>query len=99
VANLGSARRAHPAMYSGTTTQWWEEEHLYAFGRTTGDDHVLVIINRADQGASLTNGLAYMGFPTEGTWEDVLTGETFSASGDYLTVTVNGYQSRVLVLQ
>ncbi len=99
VANLGSTRQAHPAMYSGTTTQWWEEEHLYAFGRTTGSDHVLVIINRADQGASLTNGLSYMGLPSDGTYEDVLTGDTFTASGDSLSVDVDGYASRVLVYQ
>jgi glycosidase len=97
VAELGAARREHPAMYSGTTTQWWEEEHLYAFGRSTGGDHVLVIINRADQGATLSNGLAYMGLPASGSYEDVLTGETFNASGDNLTVSVGGYQSRVLI--
>ena len=99
VANLGSARQAHPAFYEGTTTQWWEEEHVYAFGRTTGDDHVLVIINRADTGTSLSNGLSYMGLPDSGTYEDVLTGDTYTASGDSLTVDVGGYQSRVLVPQ
>jgi len=99
VANLGTVRRTHPAMHSGTQSQWWEEEHLYAFTRTTGDDHVLVIINRADSGASLTNGLSWTGLPSSGTWEDVLTGDTFTASGDSITVTVDAYQSRVLVLQ
>jgi neopullulanase len=99
VANLGSARRVHPSFYSGTTSQWWEEEHVYAFARTTGSDHVLVIINRADQGTTLTNGLSYTGLPSSGTFEDVLTGDTFTASGDSLTVDVGGYQSRVLVLQ
>ncbi len=99
VANLGSARQAHPSLSSGTQSTWWGEDDLYAFARTTGSDHALVIFNRSGDERSLSNTLAYAGLPTGGSWEDVLTGETFTASGDSLSLSVGAYSSRVLVAQ
>jgi glycosidase len=99
VALLGTARRAHPAFWSGGTTQWWEEQDLYAFARTSGDDEVLVILNRGTTERTLVNGLSFAGLPTSGTWEDVLTGATFTAAGDSLSVTVGALDARVLVMR
>jgi glycosidase len=97
VAALGAARQEHPSLWRGTTTNWWSEQDLYAFARTTGDDHAIVVLNRGGGARTLSNGLAYAGLPTGGTWEDVQTGETFAASGDSLTVDVGALASRVLV--
>jgi glycosidase len=94
---LGQARRAHPAFALGTTVPWWENEaDVWAYARTHEGDAVLVLLNRSGTDRTLQNGLAFAGLP-QGTWEDVLTGATFSTSGDNLSVTVPAWSSRVLV--
>ena len=99
VRALGQARRTHPAFSMGTRTGWWEgEADFYAYARTTGDDEVLVLLNRGWGERTVSNGLAFAGL-TASRWEDVLTGEVFSASGDNLTVPVPALSSRVLVPQ
>lgn len=96
VRALGQARRAHPAMAVGTRTEWWENEaEFWAWARTYEDDAVLVLLNRADAARTVTNGLAFAGLP-QGSWEDLLTGEVFTSSGDSLTVEVPALGSRVL---
>ena len=103
VAKLGQARQAHPALYRGTTTEWWrapfDAPTLWAYARvdeSTGDE-VLVILNRSDNYQTLENSLAYAGLTPGATYEDVLSGETFTATGDALSVGVARMESRVLV--
>ena len=97
VQALGQARRDHPAFALGTTTDWWENEaDVWAYVRTTDDDAVLVVLNRGENERTLTNAVEYTGL-AQGTYLDVLTGDTFSTSGDWLSVTVAARQSRVLV--
>lgn len=97
VAKLGQARRVHPAFSTGTRTEWWGgEAGFYAYARTTGDDEVLVLLNRDPSDRTVTNGLAFAHL-TATRWEDVLTGDTFDAAGDSLTVNVPARGSRVLV--
>ena len=103
VAKLGQARQAHPALYRGTTTEWWrapfDAPTLWAYARvdeSTGDE-VLVILNRSNDYQILENSLAYAGLTPGATYEDVLSGETFTATGDALSVGVARMESRVLV--
>lgn len=97
VRTLATARRDHPAFALGTTIDWWENEpDVWAYARTSGDDAVLVLLNRGDGERTLQNGLAFAGLP-EGTYEDLLTGSTFASTGDSLSVSVPGRSSRVLV--
>lgn len=97
VQKLGQARRDHPAFGTGTRTDWWTgEADVYAYARVDGDDEVLVVLNRSPSERTLTNAVAYTGMRA-GAWRDVLTGDTFEAVGDSLTVTVPGRSSRVLV--
>lgn len=97
VATLGRARQEHPAFSSGTRTAWWEgESEVLAYARVSGDDGVLVAINRGDTSRTLTNGLGFAGL-AEGTYRDVLTGDRFMSDGDRLNVDVPALGSRVLV--
>ncbi len=97
VQALGQARRDHPAFSRGTRTEWWGgEPDFYAYARTTGDDGVLVLLNRADAERTVSNGVAFAGL-SEGTYVDILSADTFDTSGDSLTVTVPALGSRVLV--
>jgi glycosidase len=97
VQALGQARRDHPAFSRGTRAEWWGgEADFYAYARTTDDDAVLVLINRASTDRTVQNGVAFAGLP-EGVYQDVLTGDTFTAAGDSLTVDVPALGSRVLV--
>ena len=105
VAALGQARQAHPAFWRGTTTEWWlspsDWPTLWGYARVdevTGDE-LLVVINTSWEGASLTNGLGFAGLSSGSTFVDVLTGDTFTASGDSLTVDVGARDARVLVRQ
>jgi glycosidase len=97
VAALGALRRDHPAASVGDIVSWWENEpNLWAYARVTGDDAVLVVLNRGDSPRTLSNGLAWAGLAA-GTWTDVLTGEPFTSSGDTLVLDVPALASRVLV--
>jgi len=96
VAALSKARADHPAMYSGSWQEWWNEFDVFAAARTSGSDHALVLMNRSFDGRTLENGLAFAGLP-EGTYTDVLTGQTFGSSGDVISVDVPARGSRVLV--
>lgn len=97
VAALGQARKVHPALSIGSSTNWWSEDDLLATARVHGEDEALVIINRSWDDRTLENGLSFAGLSTEGTLTDVLTGESFTASGDALSVWVPARSSRVLV--
>lgn len=96
VQKLGQARREHPALSEGARLDWWEgEANVWAYARVQGDDEALVLLNRGDTEVTLENGLTFAGL-NAGTYEDVLTGDVFTASGDSLTVTVPAMSSRVL---
>ena len=60
---------------------------------------MLVVLNRSEGARQLQNGLSFAGLPADGTYRDVLTGETFQASGDQITVDVGARGSRVLVYE
>lgn len=97
VAALTAARKAHPALRRGGWIEWWQEPALYAYARSYAGDHALVVLNRTEDYRELPNGLSFAGLPSEGTYEDVLTGEVFHASDDQIVVSVPGRGSRVLV--
>ncbi len=96
VRALGQARKDHPALSKGGWTEWWREPDVGAYARAADGDFALVILNRSGDVRTLDNGLAFAGLP-EGTWEDVLTGETFTSTGDRISVQVPARGSRVLV--
>ncbi len=97
LAALGQARLDHSALWRGFESTWWSESDIYAYARVDGDDEALVIINRGWEDRTLENSVSYANLDTDATFEDVLTGETFSTSGDFLSVWVPGNGSRVLV--
>lgn len=97
VAALADARAEHPALRAADWVEWWQEPALYAYAKSAGSDHALVILNRSGSFRTLDNGLSFAGLPTSGTWRDVLTGDTFTAAGGRLTVDVAAQSSRVLV--
>ena len=98
VATLGQARREHPALSTGTRTEWWENDaDFWAYARVNGDDAVIVLLNRGEA-RTVSNGLGFAGLPRV-TYVDLLTGDTFSPDGDDLAVTVGAMASRVLVPQ
>lgn len=97
VSALGQARREHPAFALGDSVNWWENEaDVWGYARTHAGDAVLVLLNRSGSERTLQNGLAFAGLP-QGTYEDVLSGETFASAGDSLSVAVPARSSRVLV--
>ncbi len=87
VRDLTAVRRAHPALRTGSWTEWWREPALVGFARVLDDDAVLVLINRSDVDRTLSNGLAFAALP-QGSYTESLTGETVSSSGDSFSVTV-----------
>ena len=99
VKALGQARLAHPQLALGEATTWWEEEWVHARALTHEGQHALVIINLSWDERTLSNGLEFAGLPTDGTWVDVLTGNTVVAAGDAISVTVPAMKSVVLVPQ
>ena len=96
VVSLGQARLEHSALWTGSRTRWWEEDSVLAWARVDGDSSALVVINRSWDDRTLDNGLSFAGL-SDGTYTDVLTGETFVGSGDSLSVNVPAMSSRVLV--
>jgi glycosidase len=100
VAKLGQARRDHPSLWRGAAAQWWIEGQVWAWARVDpeGSGMSLVLLNRSGESRSLENGLAFAGL-RDGTYEDLLTGQTFTGSGDRLRVDVPAMGSRVLVLR
>jgi len=101
VGALGRARRDHPGMWRGEAVQWWLEDDLWAYARVDPDtgDASLTVINRNGESRWLTNGLSFAGLPTSGTLVDVLTGDSFSISGDSVSFDVPAVGSRVFVVQ
>ena len=101
VGRLGRARLEHPGMWRGEMVQWWLEDDVWGYARvdpTTGDS-TLTILNRSWDDRWLENGATFAGLPADGTLEDILTGETFTISGDFTSISVPGKSSRVLVLR
>ncbi len=99
VAALGAARRAHPALWSGDETEWWIDDDTWGYARVSGDDAALVILHRGWQDTTLDNGLEFAGLPADATYVDLLSGETFTAAGDAISIPMRGNSSRVLVVQ
>ncbi len=101
VGKLGRARQAHPGMWRGEMVQWWLEDDVWGYARVdpeTGDS-TLTILNRSWDERWLSNGTTFAGLPSDGTLEDVLTGDTFTISGDSVNIQMDGKSSRVLVLR
>jgi len=96
---LIDARKSHPSLSIGETTEWWIESEIWGYARVASGDEALVLLNLSEWDRTLENSLAFAGLSTEGTYEDVLTGETFEASSDFLSVDVPARSSRVLVLK
>ena len=99
VAALGAARAEQSVFYKGDSIEWWQEPDIYAFTRSFGDEHLLVVLNRGSEERTLINSLAFAGLPIEGRWTDILTGDAFDAADDSLSVTVSGLTSRVLLME
>ena len=105
VAILAETRASHPAMWRGSTTEWWmspsEWPTLWAYARVDDEtnDAVLVLINIGDEDQTIENGLGFAGLPVGGNWTQPLTGSTSIANGDSLTVTVKGREAILLVAE
>ena len=97
VAALGRARALHPSFYRGESVNWWYDDAVYGYARSSDGDHMIALFNREDAEVVLANSLEFAGLPGEGTYTDVLTGETFDAAGNWIEVPLAARQSRVLV--
>lgn len=103
LAALAAARQAHPALHDGEKVVWWRGEggdsdgDQLAWARSGEHGESLVLINRSWSAFEMTNGLSWAGLTPGTTYTDVLTGQTWSASGDSLTVTIPAWGSVVLV--
>jgi glycosidase len=99
VRALGQARRDHPSFYQGTENEWYLDRSrgdYWAYSRVSGSDAMLTILNRGESAVTMSNGLSWAGLPS-GSYQDVLSGATYTSSGDSLTITVPGRSSMVLV--
>lgn len=83
-------------MRTGATVNWWEEPDVYAYARAHEGDYMLAVYNRSFEDRSLGNGLSFAGLPADGTYTDVVTGETFQASGDFIEVWMPANTARAL---
>jgi neopullulanase len=97
VAALTKARQDHISLRRGAWVEWWNESEVYAYARSYDEDHTLILLNRSDSPRALSNGLSFAGLPADGTYEDLLTQETFTAAGDGITVDLEPRSSRILV--
>lgn len=101
VKALIAARRAEPALATGSTIEWWADPQdspsLYAYSRTDGDSGALVIISRWTDETTLSNALNFAGLPAGVVYEDVLSGQTFAADGDSLSVSMQPMSARLLL--
>ncbi|MFT5681685.1 MAG: glycosidase [Myxococcota bacterium] len=101
LATLAAARQDHPALYDGEKVVWWRGDDgspdQLAWARSGEHGESLVMINRSWGEYTMTNGLSWAGLTPGTTYTDVLTGQTWSASGDSLTVTIPAWGSVVLV--
>lgn len=101
VQALGQARLDYPELLDGERTVWWGEPDydVLAWARTSSSGESLVVINRSGSDRYLDNGLSWAGLTPGARYTDILTGETISASGDSLSLTVPAWGSRVLIAQ
>jgi glycosidase len=101
LAALAAARQDHPALYDGEKVVWWRGDDSapdrLAWARSGAHGESLVIINRSWDAFTMTNGLSWAGLTPGTTYTDVLTGQTWTADGDSLTVTIPAWGSVVLV--
>ncbi len=96
VRALGTARLEYPALSAETGLLWWDEAQVMARLTQHDEDWALSILNLSGAERALSNGLAWAGMP-EGQWRDLLTGESYVAANDNLTVSVPALSSRVLI--
>jgi len=87
---LGTARKNHPALRTGTRTTLIKENDLWAYRMKKGTDEVLVILNRSNQ--TIQRQLATT---LTGTLTDVISGATTTVSGGMITVSVPPMTSAV----
>jgi len=103
LAALGRARQDHPALLEGERVVWWrgsdEDPDVLAWSRSSSAGESLVIINRSWSERTLTNALSWAGLTPSTTYTDVLTGASWTAEGDALTVVVPAWGSAVLVAE
>lgn len=70
---------------------------VLAWARVEGADQLVAAVNRGADSRTLTNGLSFAGLTPGTTFLDVVSGETLTADGDSLSVTLGARQSAVLV--
>ncbi len=94
---LSQARAEHPALWSGDEVEWWLDDTVLAWARSTDESHVLVVLNAGEEARELTNGLSFAGLPEGGVWREVLSGGSVVAEGDSITVRVEARTGGVWV--
>ena len=92
IGKVAAARAAHPALRTGTTQVLSGADDTLVLLRTSGADEVVVAWNRGAGQASVDG-------PSEGTWVDVLSDQTYDASGGSVTLPLGARSSAVLVRQ
>lgn len=86
---LGTVRKNHPALRTGTRTTLVSETNLWAYRMKSGADEAIVILNRGAQTQrQFTTALT-------GTLTDAISGGTATVSGGSFTVTIPAMTSAV----
>ena len=93
---LTSIRKSHREVLFGEKSNWWEEDDVLAVARSSADGASIVVINRGYEERTLSNGLSWANL-NEGTYRDLLSGETFASDGDQLSLWVPSQSARILV--
>jgi alpha-glucosidase len=95
---LISIRNQYPALRTGSfiTLITDDTNHIYAFGRFDAANRLAVVLN--DDGAehTVTVPVSQLSVPNGTSVTDLLTGNTFAASGGNVTVTVAGHAGVIL---
>lgn len=97
---LLAIRKSSPALQHGKQLEMWQDEAIYAYARQTGSDEAIVVLNNDTRSQTRAISLRAESKLTDGTrLVDQLTGEAVTIAGGKLSVSLNGKQARIFVVQ
>ncbi len=95
-ATLAAIRAQYPALRTGSIHAFAPSRDVMGFVRGDEADTLVALANRAPMKSVLTLNLKELGLKEDGTYTDLITGNTYTAAGGKLTVTVEAYRGVIL---
>ena len=89
VQTLANARQEYPQLTSKNRTTWWESDDVLGIAISENNQHALVLLNRSGTVQTISNGLSWAGLPTNGTIQDLLSGNSMSLNSDSISFTLH----------